>query len=95
MTNTYNDVYTKANSKDCSVQEFRDILWQYVEDEMIKVLKSGNVDIKLIKTLVNYRGNRACMRISAGLFLIMLMSTRILAKTPIIVVALKITWLLI
>lgn len=57
MTNTYNDVYTKANSKDCSVQEFRDILWQYVEDEMIKVLKSGDVDIKLIKTLVNYRGN--------------------------------------
>ena len=58
MTNTYNDVYTKANSKDCSVQEFRDILWQYVEDEMIKILKSGNVDIKLIKTLVNYSGNR-------------------------------------
>ena len=57
MTNTYNDVYTKANSKDCSVQEFRDILWQYVEDEMIKILKSGNVDIKLIKTLVNYSGN--------------------------------------
>ena len=57
MTNTYNDVYTKANSKDCSIQEFRDILWQYVEDEMIKVLKSGNVDIKLIKTLVNYSGN--------------------------------------
>lgn len=57
MTNTYSDVYTKANSKDCSVQEFHDILWQYVEDEMIKVLKSGNVDIKLIKTLVNYSGN--------------------------------------
>lgn len=57
MTNTYSDVYTKANSKDCSVQEFRDILWQYVEDEMIKILKSGYVDIKLIKTLVNYSGN--------------------------------------
>ena len=73
MTNTYSDVYTKANSKDCSVQEFYDILWQYVEDEMIKILKSGhvelqrnkktknpircNVDIKLIKTLVNYSGN--------------------------------------
>lgn len=57
MTNTYNDVYTKANSKDCSIQEFRDILWQYVEDEMITILKSGHVDIKLIKTLVNYSGN--------------------------------------
>lgn len=57
MTNTYSDIYTKANSKDCSVQEFHDILWQYVEDEMIKILKSGYVDIKLIKTLVNYSGN--------------------------------------
>lgn len=57
MTNTYSDVYTKANSKDCSVQEFHDILWQYVEDEMIKILKSGHVDITLIKTLVNYSGN--------------------------------------
>lgn len=57
MPNTYHNVSAKANSKDCSVQEFRDILWQYVEDEMKKYLKSGNVDTQLVKTLINYHGN--------------------------------------
>ena len=89
MTNTYNDVYTKANSKDCSVQEFRDILWQYVEDEMIKIASA------LMLCCWIWRPSRACMRISAGLFLIMLMRTKILAKTPIIVITLKIAWTLI
>lgn len=54
---TYNDVINSAQSKDCSIKEFQDTMWQYVEDEMIKVLKSGNVDISLIKVLVNYSGN--------------------------------------
>ena len=57
MTNTYNDVYTKANSKDCSVQEFRDILWQYVEDKMKDLLKFDHIDVQLVKTLINYHGN--------------------------------------
>lgn len=54
---TYNDVINSAQSKDCSIKEFQDTMWQYVKDEMIKVLKSGNVDISLIKVLVNYSGN--------------------------------------
>lgn len=54
---TYNDVINNAQSKDCSIKEFQDTMWQYVEDEMTKVLKSGNVDISLIKALVNYSGN--------------------------------------
>lgn len=54
---TYNDVIDNAQSKDCSIKEFQDTMWQYVEDEMTKVLKSGNVDISLIKVLVNYSGN--------------------------------------
>lgn len=54
---TYNDVINNAQSKDCSIKEFQDTMWQYVEDEMTKVLKSGNVDISLIKVLVNYSGN--------------------------------------
>lgn len=54
---TYNDVIDNAQSKDCSIKEFQDTMWQYVEDEMTKVLKSGNVDISLIKALVNYSGN--------------------------------------
>lgn len=57
MTNTYNDIYVKACSKDCSVQELQDILWQYVENEMKKYLKSGNIDTQLVKVLINYIGN--------------------------------------
>lgn len=54
---TYNDVITNAQSKDCSIQEFQDVMLQYVEDEMTEILKSGNVDVNLIKALVNYSGN--------------------------------------
>lgn len=57
MPNTYHDVSAKANSKDCSVQEFRDILWQYVEDKMKDLLKFDHIDVQLVKTLINYHGN--------------------------------------
>ena len=54
---SYNDVINNAQSKDCSVKEFQDTMWQYIKEKMTIILKSGNVDIKLIKTLVNYSGN--------------------------------------
>lgn len=57
MTITYNDVHINANSKDCSIREFYDVLWQYVKDEMKEILKSGNIDAQLVKILINYRGD--------------------------------------
>lgn len=57
MTITRNDVSTKAASKNCTTKEFREIMWQYVKEEMTEILKFGNVDANLVKTLVNYRGN--------------------------------------
>lgn len=54
---TYNDVINNAQSKDCSVKEFKDTMWQYIKEKMTIILKSGNVDANLVKTLVNYRGN--------------------------------------
>lgn len=57
MNITRNDVAIKAQSKDCTTKEFREIMWQYVKEEMVEILKSGNVDVNLVKTLINYRGN--------------------------------------
>lgn len=54
---TYNDVINNAQSKDCSIKEFQDTMWQYIKEKMTGILKSGNVDVNLVKTLVNYRGN--------------------------------------
>ena len=54
---SYNDVINNAQSKDCSVKEFQDTMWQYIKEKMTIILKSGNVDANLVKTLVNYRGN--------------------------------------
>lgn len=54
---TYNDVINKAKSKDCSIKEFQDTMWQYIKEKMTGILKSGNVDVNLVKTLVNYYGN--------------------------------------
>lgn len=54
---TYNDVINNAQSKDCSIKKFQDTMWQYIKEKMTGILKSGNVDVNLVKTLVNYRGN--------------------------------------
>lgn len=54
---SYNDVINNAQSKDCSIKEFKDTMWQYIKEKMTEILKSGNVDANLVKTLVNYRGN--------------------------------------
>ena len=54
---SYNDVINNAQSKDCSIKEFQDTMWQYIKEKMTIILKSGNVDANLVKTLVNYRGN--------------------------------------
>ena len=54
---SYNDVINNAQSKDCSIKEFQDTMWQYIKEKMTEILKSGNVDANLVKTLVNYRGN--------------------------------------
>ena len=54
---TYNDVINNAQSKDCSIKEFQDTMWQYIKEKMTEILKSGNVDANLVKTLVSYRGN--------------------------------------
>ena len=56
MTN-YNEIYAKVSSKDCTVEEFQKIIWKYASEEMTKILKSGKVDVNLVKTLINYRGN--------------------------------------
>lgn len=57
MTNTYYEIYAKISSKDCTVEELQKIIWKYASEEMTKILKSGNVDVNLVKTLVNYYGN--------------------------------------
>lgn len=57
MTNTYNEIYAKVSSKDCTVEELQKIIWKYTSEEMTKILKSGKVDVNLVKTLINYRGN--------------------------------------
>ena len=57
MTNTYNEIYAKVSSKDCTVEELQKIIWKYASEEMTKILKSGKVDVNLVKTLINYRGN--------------------------------------
>ena len=54
---SYNDVINNAQSKDCSIKEFQDTMWQYIKEKMTIILKSGNVDANLVKTLINYRGN--------------------------------------
>ena len=54
---SYNDVINNAQSKDCSIKEFQDTMWQYIKEKMTEILKSSNVDANLVKTLVNYRGN--------------------------------------
>lgn len=56
MTN-YSEIYTKVSSKDCTVEELQKIIWKYASEEMTKILKSGKVDVNLVKTLINYRGN--------------------------------------
>ena len=56
MTN-YNEIYAKISSKDCTVEELQKIIWKYASEEMMKILKSGKVDVNLVKTLINYRGN--------------------------------------
>lgn len=57
MTNTYNEIYTKVSSKDCTVEEFQKIIWKYASEEITEILKSGKVDVNLVKTIINYRGN--------------------------------------
>ena len=57
MTNTYNEIYAKVSSKDCTVEELQKIIWKYASEEMMEILKSGKVDVNLVKTLINYRGN--------------------------------------
>lgn len=57
MTNTYNEIYTKVSSKDCTVEELQKIIWKYASEKMMEILKSGKVDVNLVKTLINYRGN--------------------------------------
>lgn len=56
MTN-YSEIYAKISSKDCTVEELQKIIWKYTSEEMTEILKSGKVDINLVKTLINYRGN--------------------------------------
>jgi hypothetical protein len=56
MTN-YSEIYAKVSSKDCTVEELQKIIWKYASEEMTKILKSGKVDVNLVKTLINYRGN--------------------------------------
>ena len=56
MTN-YSEIYAKISSKDCTVEEFQKIIWKYTSEEMMEILKSGKVDVNLVKTLINYRGN--------------------------------------
>lgn len=56
MTN-YNEIYAKVSSKDCTVEELQKIIWKYASEEMTEILKSGKVDVNLVKTLINYRGN--------------------------------------
>lgn len=57
MTNTCNEIYTKVSSKDCTVEELQKIIWKYASEKMMEILKSGKVDVNLVKTLINYRGN--------------------------------------
>lgn len=56
MTN-YCEIYAKISSKDCTVEELQKIIWKYASEEMMEILKSGKVDVNLVKTLINYRGN--------------------------------------
>ena len=56
MTN-YSEIYAKVSSKDCTVEELQKIIWKYASEEMMEILKSGKVDVNLVKTLINYRGN--------------------------------------
>lgn len=56
MTN-YSEIYAKISSKDCTVEELQKIIWKYTSEEMMEILKSGKVDVNLVKTLINYRGN--------------------------------------
>lgn len=56
MTN-YSEIYAKISSKDCTVEELQKIIWKYASEEMMEILKSGKVDVNLVKTLINYRGN--------------------------------------
>lgn len=53
----YNEIYAKVSSKDCTVEELQKIIWKYASEEMTEILKSGKVDVNLVKTLINYRGN--------------------------------------
>lgn len=57
MTITYDDVITKAQSNECSIKEFQDIMWQYVKETMTRILKSNGINLNLVKTLINYPGN--------------------------------------
>lgn len=57
MTNTFNEIYTKVSSKDCTVEELQKIIWRYASEKMMEILKSGKVDVNFVKTLINYRGN--------------------------------------
>lgn len=57
MTNTFSEIYAKVSSKDCTVEELQEIIWKYASEEMTEILKSGKVDVNLVKTLINYRGN--------------------------------------
>lgn len=56
MTN-YSEIYAKISSKDCTVEELQKIIWKYASEGMMEILKSGKVDVNLVKTLINYRGN--------------------------------------
>ena len=56
MTN-YSEIYAKISSNDCTVEERQKIIWKYACEEMMEILKSGKVDVNLVKTLINYRGN--------------------------------------
>lgn len=57
MTNTFSEIYAKISSKDCTVEELQTIIWKYASEGMMEILKSGKVNVNLVKTLINYRGN--------------------------------------
>ena len=57
MINTYGEAYAKVSSKDCTVKDLQEIIWKYASEEMMEILKSGKVDVNLVKTLMNYHGN--------------------------------------
>lgn len=52
-----NSAIIRDNIETCSALDFQKTLWQCVEDEMKGILKTGVIDVKMVKALVNYRGN--------------------------------------